>query len=99
MLTWGGVQKDAHLAQAGDTRFFRNLLQGAGWDEWHCMTSQTHNMSTPAARAREGKPPTQEPELLTSSAMSLPLSTGETDIMFTANKKMLTEFSMGSQNR
>ena len=43
MLTWGGVQKDAHLAQAGDTRFFRNLLQGAGWDEWHCMTSQTHN--------------------------------------------------------
>lgn len=39
----GGVQKDAHLAQAGDTRFFRNLLQGGGWDEWHCMTSQTHN--------------------------------------------------------
>lgn len=41
--TWGGGQKDAHLAQAGDTSLLRNLLQGAGWGELHCMTSQTHN--------------------------------------------------------
>lgn len=75
-------------AQAGDTRFFRNTSRGAGWDEWHCMTS-SHNMST--LQSKEGKPPTQEPELLPSSAMS-PLSLqAKLTSCFTANKKITTE--------
>lgn len=63
----------------------------------HDLTNPQH-LSTPAARAREENHPHRN------QSYSLPLQSllslqAETDIMFTANKKMLTEFSMGSQNR